>query len=265
MLDQGHRRHGRVPRFIGDKIKEFKVYCPKVFAGIGTLPATLSTRSIPIALKRRTKDEYIEEFITVDVEPLAEALVKRIVAWLEKWGEEAVNTRPRDLPEDINDRMKEGCFSLFALADLIGVGDEFRKALPELLGGERLDSQQTMRERLLRDLREVWAEEYMRHGKPRRAMLTDTLIHRLWSFEESPWGNYYGRGLDAKDMADLLRPYGISPVSVNVRVKGQSTHGRGYRRDAKLDGKETTAGLSDVWRRYLGADEIGSEGNGGNG
>ncbi len=272
MLDQGHRRHGRVPRYIGEKVVEFNVYCPKVFAGIGTLPDTLSRRSIPISLKRRAPDEYVERFIRVDVEPLAEELMERVKHWLEKWGERAVNTRPEDIPDTISDRMQEGCFSLFALADLLGVGPEFRKALEELLTGERLDSAQTMRMRLLADLREVWAAEFERRGKVRKAMLTSTLLDRLHKFPESPWGDYYGRLLEAKDMADLLRQYGVRSVPVNVIVTNEDgqrvkRHGRGYRRDAKREGKETTEGLADVWARYLGGDErsVGSGGNGGNG
>ena len=270
MLDQGHRRHGRVPRFLGDKVTEFNVYCPKVFAGIGTLPDTLSRRSIPISLKRRAPDEPVDQFILVDVEPEAEALRERVGEWLSEHGETAVNTRPTDIPATISDRMQEGCFSLFALADMLGIGPDFRKALEEVLTGDRLDSQQTMRIRLLTDIREVWAKEHQRTGKHRKAILTTTLITRLCAFQESPWANYYGRAIEPKDIADLLRPYGIHSVPVSVVVTDddrtkRKKNGRGYKRDPKHDGKEHTEGLADMWIRYLGADETGSGGNGGNG
>jgi hypothetical protein len=247
MLDQGHRRHGRVPRFIGDKVTEFRVYCPKVFAGIGTLPDTLSRRSIPISLKRRSPDEPVDEFILQDVTPEAEKLRARIEAWTSRHGEEAAATRPVGLPEAISDRMKEGCFSLFAIADRLGAGEELRKALEELLTGDRLDAAQTMRMRLLTDLRLIWAEDYRRAGKPRRFMSTDALLRRLYAFDESPWASYYGRGLEAKDVADLLRQYGLHPRLVNV--KGERR--RGYRRNPH----NGEPGLADVWVRYLGGDE----------
>lgn len=247
MLDQGHRRYGRVPRFVGDKVVEFGVYCPKVFAGIGTLPDTLSRRSIPISLKRRSRDELIEDFIRADVEPEAVTIRGRIADWADRRGEAVATTRPTDLPPTISDRMREGCFSLFSIADALGAGTEVRKALEELLTGDRLDNSQTMRVRLLTDLRVIFAEEYRRTGRARRFMSTDTLLQRLYGFEESPWASYYGRGLEAKDMADLLRQYGIHPRQ--VKLVGEVK--RGYRRDPHGD----DAGLADAWVRYLGADE----------
>jgi hypothetical protein len=54
LLDQGHRRYGSVPRFINNRLVEFNVFCPKVFAGIGALPDTVAGRSIPMRLQRRS-------------------------------------------------------------------------------------------------------------------------------------------------------------------------------------------------------------------
>lgn len=249
MCDQGHRRHGRVPRFVGDKVVEFTVYCPKVFAGIGTLPDTLSRRSIPISLKRRAPDEFVEDFILADVEPEARGLTGRIERWVIKHGDTAASTRPTEIPETISDRMKEGCFSLFAIADLLGAGDELRKALEEILTGDRLDGAQTMRMRLLTDLRLIFAGEFRKKGTARQFMSTDALLERLRSIEESPWDTYYGRGLEAKDVADLLRQYELHPRLVNEK----GVRARGYRRNPH----EKDAGLADVWLRYLGADETG--------
>lgn len=266
MLDQGHRRHGRVPRFLGDKVVEFRVFCPKVFAGIGTLPDTLSRRSIPISLKRRAPGEQVADFILVDVQPEAEALHDRIETWATDHDAEIGSTRPHDIPDQLSDRMKEGCFSLFAIADLMHVGKELRAALVEILCGDRLDASQTMRMRLLADLREVFAADYRQRGKVRNAIATDDLLARLYEFEESPWATYYSRGLDAKDVADLLRPYGLHPRLLNLKGKSGRVHKRGYRRHPHGD----DVGLADAWVRYLGSDEVaqvtggnGSAGNGG--
>ena len=106
---------------------EFNVYCAKVFAGIGTLPDTLSRRSIPISLKRRAKHEKVQDFILVDVEPDAEALQKRLVAWAENSGEAVATTRPSEIPEEMSDRMQESCFSLIAIAD----SDELRSGVAQ--------------------------------------------------------------------------------------------------------------------------------------
>jgi seryl-tRNA(Sec) selenium transferase len=44
--------------------KEWRVFCPKVFSGIGNqyLPDTLIDRSIPIEMKRKAKRDSIEKF-----------------------------------------------------------------------------------------------------------------------------------------------------------------------------------------------------------
>lgn len=246
MLDQGHRRHGRVPRFINQQVVEFNVYCPKVFAGIGTLPDTLSRRSIPISLKRKRIEEVVEDFIFEDVKPEADVIKKRIAAWAEDHGEKVAKTRPENLPTTISDRMREGCFSLFSIADAMGKGDDFRKALEFILTGDRTDSSETMRMRLLKDMRLVFAEERADRG-PIRGLATADIVAGLVALEESPWKDYYGRGVEPKDIASLLAPYGVK--SVQVKLNGQNI--RGYRRETSKDSE----GLADVWRRYLGADD----------
>lgn len=253
MLDQGHRRHGRVPRFIGDQVVEFNVFCPKVFAGIGTLPDTLSRRSIPISLKRRAPDEWVDEFILLDVEPKAKALCDRIRAWAKANGKRAVATRPEGIPEAISDRMREGCFSIVSIADALGTGVEVRKALEEILCSDRIDAHRSMRMRLLFDLRRVFAEEYQRRGKVRSAMSTDALLSRLYQFEESPWSTYHGRGLTAKDMSDLLHDYGIRPRQLNM--KGAEGKGRERARGYRRNQHNEDPGLADAWTRYLEGDE----------
>jgi hypothetical protein len=62
-----------VGRCIGtsSKLAEFRVFCPKVLAGIGTLPDTIADRAVPIRLKRRQRNESVERFKRRKVEKLA--------------------------------------------------------------------------------------------------------------------------------------------------------------------------------------------------
>jgi hypothetical protein len=57
ILNAGHRRNGKVsvcgPKNAGYQPTDFRVFCPKVIAGIGKLPDTLADRSIQIRLKRK--------------------------------------------------------------------------------------------------------------------------------------------------------------------------------------------------------------------
>lgn len=235
MLNAGHRNGATVPRCLGggEKIINFRVYCPKVLAGIGSLPDTVADRSLPIRLERRTREEQIQRFFRRDVEPEADLLKERIGGWLEAHGASLGEARP-ELPEELSDRMQEGCEPLLAIADALGVGAAGRAALVEVFGEERLDSQETMRVRLLRDLKTIF------DAHPNRgSAFTDTLLTKLMQIEEAPWENYYGHGIDARDLASLLKPYNVS--STTVRVKGEANPRKGYRRND----------LAVAWDRYL--------------
>jgi hypothetical protein len=72
ILDSGYRRSGKYSVCIGQganlTYKDFSTYCPKAFAGIGSLPDTIADRSIPIELKRRSKNESVSKFRVREVE-----------------------------------------------------------------------------------------------------------------------------------------------------------------------------------------------------
>lgn len=231
LLNNGHRRGAKVPRCIGVKaeIAEFNTFCPKVLAGIGTLPDTVADRAIPIRLERKTKQEPTAPFKRRQVKPEADALRKRVEKWAKQHGAKLAATEP-DMPGELNDRMQEGCEALVVIADLLRCGTEAREALVTLFEGERLDDQESMRIRLLRDINGAF------DGTSR--MSTSTLLGKLQAIDDAPWHNYYGRGLDPRDLSTLLSHYGIKPTT--VRLKGGKI-AKGYKRDA----------FYDAWQRYL--------------
>jgi hypothetical protein len=232
LLNSGHRRSAKVPRCVGatQNIVEFSTFCPKVLAGIGTLPDTVADRSIPIRLARKTRDEHVERFTQRVVKPVATALHDQIRAWAAANRKVLAKTIP-DMPDEISDRMQEGCEQLVAIADRLGAGVEARKALLGLLTGERLDDVDTWRLRLLRDIKAIFDE----HPNARAAH-TANLLGRLHSMEEAGWDGYYG-GLDARGLASLLHHYGIASTTVNVRGE----RAKGYRR----------RDFEDAWKRYV--------------
>ena len=65
----------------------------------------------------------------------------------------------------------------------------------------------------------------------------ETILNALHKISEAPWADYFGRPLNARDLAKLLKPYGVA--SVDVKVDG--TNSKGYRREH----------LHDPWTRYL--------------
>ena len=233
LLNAGHRRGATVPRAMnfGKDVEHFRVFCAKVLAGIGTLPDTITDRSIPIRLERKTREEKTARFFRREAEPVAEELSDRAEKWADANESALADARPT-MPEELSDRMQEGCEPVAAIADLLDCGIEARAALVRLLAVERLDSQETMRVRLLRDLRMIF------NRRPKaRAAFTESLITELLHIPESGWDSYYRRQIDAKDLASLLRHYGVKPTT--VRNKHQVA--KGYKRDD----------LVPVWERYL--------------
>jgi Protein of unknown function (DUF3631) len=243
LLNAGNRRGSSVPRCIGssNKIVNFKVFCPKALAAIGTLPDTVADRAVPIRLARRSPDEHVEGFFFREANAEATPLRERIEAWVGRDGrvERLRDARP-EMPDELSDRMQDGCEPLVAIAEECGCGKEARAALIDLLSRERLDETGTMRIRLLRDLKTIFDA----NGKP-KGLATGEIIARLVTLEEAPWSTYYGRSIDARDLAALLRHYGISSTTIRPPVRKKADRAkkpyRGYKRDD----------LYDAWERYL--------------
>ncbi|HEX5173002.1 MAG TPA: DUF3631 domain-containing protein, partial [Gaiellaceae bacterium] len=230
ILNAGHRRGATVPRCIGvsSKPQDFNVYCAKVLAGIGVLPDTITDRSIPIRLARKRRSEEVERFRRREAKQLCDPLKAELERWAEEHGATIAAARP-PLPDELSDRMQEGCEPLLAIADRLGCGLEAREALVELLTEERLDERENAQEKLLRDVRHAFV------SADQHVLPTESLLATLNADE--PWSTWYGNGLDARGLATLLRPYGITSRTVRV---GDETP-KGYRR----------ADLEDAWTRYL--------------
>lgn len=126
ILCAGYRRGALTHRMGGSNnttLQTFHVYCPKAFAGIGDcLPDTIADRSIPIRLKRRTREEEIERFRRRDVVPEGEELHDRLADWLGPQRDHLAAVRPT-LPAALDDRAQDVWEPLLAVADLTGDGD----------------------------------------------------------------------------------------------------------------------------------------------
>ena len=73
ILNAGNRRGAKVTRCVGKgtemDVRDFSVFCPKVFAGIGTFPQTITDRAIVIPMQRRQSTENVERFLYRRAEP----------------------------------------------------------------------------------------------------------------------------------------------------------------------------------------------------
>jgi hypothetical protein len=132
----------------------------------------------------------------------------------------------------VEDRDADKWEPLVALADAAGGRwPEMARRACEVLCGQGTPDDGTAGERLLADLSSVWTEE--------EDLFTSVLLGRLHVIEESPWPDWYGHPLNPRDLARLLRPYGLASTTIR---RGRET-AKGYKR----------AEVQDAWTRYVTA------------
>jgi hypothetical protein len=240
LLNAGYRRGAVAYRMGGtnrSKLEKFKVFSAKAFIGIGDfLPDTLVDRSIPIRLKRRTREEPIERFRRRDVAPAGETLRAHLADWLEPQIDYLGAARPH-LLDELDERAQEMWEPLLAIADLAG-GDWPHHAATAALtlstGDEREDDSLTAR--LLNDIYTVFE-----NGAGDRLRTADLIAH-LVEIEESPWGDWYGKTISPQGLSKLLRTHRIKTMP--VRVEGETV--RGYKREQFTDAFVRVLGVTGV-------------------
>jgi len=236
LLNAGHRRGSasKVIRAVKDtdELREYSVFCPKIIAGIGRVPRTWVDRGIVIAMRRKAPHEKVERFTLSIVGRELEALQGRI--------EEVANllrtvlpTTPTNVfPEQLNDRSCDNFELLFRISDTIGGrwGEIIREAAVALSEAGDDDSPGV---ELLKDIY-VYAQGKAQEGP----FTTEELLKYLNDLDDRPWGSYNSnRGLSARNLASLLKPYGIAPTTISVG----GVKKKGYRTEA----------FADAFARYL--------------
>jgi hypothetical protein len=242
LLNAGYKRSATVARCVGDakamKVQRFPVFAPAALAGIaGNMPDTITTRAITIHMKRRRDDEEVDEFWEEEVETEAAPLRNALAAWVESVTDKISRGRP-PMPAGVRDRSAEIWRPLIAIADAAGGHwpDTARAACVHFVqvaaadrngGGVRL--------RLLADLRELFTRRNVDE------LPTAEIVEALCAMDEAPWADLDGKPLDARRLANEVKPYGVTSKNVCLpggkRPKGYYVSGDG--------------GLADAWSRYL--------------
>jgi hypothetical protein len=237
ILNAGYRRSGKCTTCIGQgkdiTFRDWRVFGAKALTGIGGLHDTLASRCIPIALKKRRDDEHIERFREREQRAPATELHDRAASWVAEHFDELQAARP-ELPDDLSDRASDIWEPLLAIADVFGADWPAlaRVAAARLANGGNGDDDSKGVE-LLRDIRTVF------NGHER--LWTGDLLARLIAIDEAPWGDLYGKRLDAASLARRLKGYKVK--SKDLRIGSDVK--KGFER----------AAFEDAWARYLPAQE----------
>lgn len=237
ILNAGYRRGNPAYRvvFTGKqrKVEAFSTFSPKALAGLKTLPRTLASRCVEIKLHRKMNTEKVQPFRVRQVRQRFAPIIER----LERW---SINVElpdePKVMPAELGDRAADMWEPLLVIAEAAGSDWPAKaRAAAVALSSGNLADESSPSVLLLEHLRDVWG------NVDEVNLFSSALVERLRGIEEAPWGDWYGREFKERDLAKLLKPFGIS--SHQVRVGDASK--KGYRRDE----------LVDSWSRYLSPPE----------
>ena len=235
VLNAGAKYNGTIARVVGENHtpKDFAVFCPKVLAGIGNLPPTVSSRALPITLCRKLTTEKVDylDHDNLGIKSKAAELRRRLGDWIEKRA--ASFKQSPDFPGILSDRQKDGARILLVIADSAGADwpSRARAVLIEIYGSRPADDT-SIGIQLLVDVRSIFDEDQL------EKVTTADLLEMLSKTETSPWAEWnHGKPITAVGLSKLLKPFDIYPKTIRVAT----STAKGYDR----------AQFEDSWGRYL--------------
>lgn len=232
VLNAGNRIGAMVSRAeaAGDRfeVKDFSVFCPKAVAGIGDLPDTITSRSIPIRLRRRNRSETVAPFFLKHAKLEADQLRKDLEIWAHYFTPPEIELS--NFATELSDRARESWLIMGQIA--LHAGEEAFSTMCAAAAAlhEARDDDETIGRRLL-----VAIHSAFNHSQS-EMLTTKELISHLVAVEDSEWNDMGKAGITPAVLAKLLRPYGIRSIQNRV---GQENL-RGYRRNQFVD----------AWQRY---------------
>lgn len=238
LLNAGHDEGAVVYRCVGPKsdVHGFKVFSPKAFACIGSLPETLHDRSITILMQRKRAGETVERFSIRRVGPEGETLRDGISAWAGEHRDEVVEAYDALRIDFLNDDRAVDNFEL--LFAMLHTADRSRfnelRACAEVLvvGKAAMEVDENLALTLLRDIHAVWPDG-------QAAMFTVDLLGQLRDIPDGPWAADIE--LTARKLARWLRGFEVERRTVRI---GTAT-AKGYSRSE----------IDDAFARYFGDKE----------
>lgn len=231
ILNAGHSRGWSYIRWnpTAHHTEEWPTFAMALVAAIGDLPDTIEDRAVIISMRRRGPGESVAQYRNRHVRDPLRDLHERLHAWV---GEHLERLRDAEPELPVEDREADVWEPLVAVAEAAG-GDwpSRARAACTSLTTPAVSDPDTAGERLLADLRVVFRDA--------ECLYTTTIIEKLCKIDDAPWSEWYGKEITARQLAALLKPWGVE--SRDVREGGTGRNLKGY----------YAADLHDPWQRYV--------------
>jgi putative DNA primase/helicase len=193
---------------------EFSVWGAKCLAGIGSLVATLESRSIKIRLERKPQGhplERVHDILAQD--PDRFLIIRRKCLRFAVDNEDALIRQAPPYSDHLSDRANDCWSGLFKLAAYVGAGrNELLEAATKLSSSSHPTKSEF--EEFLQDIK-PFVESY-----PDSRIPSSKLVDYARSLEDRP---YRFKNFSAYDLASLLKPHGIH--SIQIRPDGRNVRG----------------------------------------
>jgi len=197
-----------VTRIEKGKPVRYNTFGPKMLAGIGAIPETISDRSAIIRTHRKRQDEHVEKY-----PPQSNGLMLALRAQVVRWAQDNISHVAAAQPAPLgsgNDRTDDNFEILLAIADCLGGTWPKRVKAAALALSVQHDETRAGGAELLRDI-----EAAFNSAKLTR-MKTSDLIASLCSDAEKPWATFSrGKAITPREIGNLLKPFEIQ--SKNLR------------------------------------------------
>jgi hypothetical protein len=231
IINSGYERNGSVRRCVGDEneLKKFSTFCPKVIAGIGTLPSTIQDRCIVIEIRRKPVAMKVKRFRTGQVDHLL-VIARKAARWAQDNIDDLRVLVP-EMPSQLNDRAADVWEPLIAIADHIG-GDlpEVARQAAIAISAKAPDAQD-IGEMLIADLFVIFEGHDF--------VTTNDILSGLHKMDSRPWNEYSrGKPITPHKLANLMKRFNVK----STRHQEEHTRLNGYSRKS----------LAPAWEEYLG-------------
>lgn len=229
VANSGHRRGGKVTRWILGDVVRFSTFAPLGFATICRLPLTLLHRSIVIRMTRASVD-----LIRFDPHTFADQKADCEIVYRQThdWALTCPMNLDPPLPEELRNRAADNWRVLIAIADACSPtwGELAREAAVALSSNQDEDLGVV----LLEDIREIFD-----HRPLVDRLASATIVAELTAMPDAPWSEWRGlrgdqapRPLSQAQLAGVLSPFGIRPKTIwPARRSAAVKSSKGYLRE----------------------------------
>ena len=212
----------------------FCTWSPKAIVGIGSLPDTVTDRSIIIHLERKGAGEQISLWRHRD-RAMFGTVVAQIVRWLEDNRGQIIAALPTvTFPHGLDDRQQDSWEPLLAIAGVAGGDWPERARLACMSLCASASDRESAKELLLADLYDLFKQR----DDP-DALETIDVLNYLNGLETRPWPEWSrGKPMTARALASQLKPFKIAPHTIRPDATRTA---KGYKRNDFIN----------VFSRYL--------------